>query len=97
MSTLFHQEGKVEIERKRQVSLQKQSAKLETHVFKITLGIPSGPYSFLMLGSERIKITSLIKRKILGVNVLEEEEEEEGEELRNRQRLNKRIHLYSSV
>ena len=43
---------------------------------RTTGGIPSGPYAFLVLSSERAEITSLKEIIILGINELERVEGE---------------------
>ena len=53
MSARFQQEGKVEVERQRRNSLPRQGASSEAQVLRTTGGIPSEPYAFLVLSSER--------------------------------------------
>ena len=59
MSACFQQEGKVEVERQRRNSFPRQGASSEAQVLRATGGIPSGPYAFLVLSSERAEMTSL--------------------------------------
>ena len=59
MSARFQQEGKAEVERQRRKCLPRHSESSETQVLRTTEGIPSGPYAFLVLSSERAGITSL--------------------------------------
>ena len=71
MSARFQQEGKVEVEKQRRNSLPWQGASSEAQVLRTTGGIPSGPYAFLVLSSERAEMTSLEEITILGINELE--------------------------
>ena len=71
MSARFQQEGKVEVERQRRNSLPRQGASSEAQVLRTTGGIPSGPYAFLVLSSERAEITSLEEILIIGIIELE--------------------------
>ena len=71
MSARFQQEGKVEIERQRRNSLPRQGASSEAQVLRTAGGIPSGPYAFLVLSSEKEEITTLEKTTMLGINELE--------------------------
>src|ERR1700755_1596553 len=73
MSARFQQEGKVEVERQRRNSLSRQGASSEAQVLRTAGGIPSGPYAFLVLSSERerAEMTSLEEITILGINELE--------------------------
>src|ERR1700755_1760937 len=75
MSARFQQEGKVEVERQRRNSLPRQGASSEAQVLRTAGGIPSGPYAFLVLSSERAEMTSLEEITILGINELEGVEE----------------------
>src|SRR6201990_1205867 len=67
----FQQEGKVEVERHRRNSLPRQGASSEAQVLRTTGEIPSGPYAFLVLSSERAEATSLEEITMLGINELE--------------------------
>src|SRR6201990_585178 len=67
----FQQEGKVELERHRRKSLPRQGASSEAQVLRTTGEIPSGPYTFLVLSSERAEMTSFEEIIILGINELE--------------------------
>src|ERR1044072_5104645 len=71
MSARFQQEGKVEVERQRRNSLPRQGASSEAQVLRTAGGIPSGPYAFLVLNSERAEMTSLEEITILGINELD--------------------------
>src|SRR6201990_3048572 len=71
MSARFQQEGKVEVERQRRNSLPRQGASSEAQVLRTTGGIPSGPYVFLVLSSEKAEITSLEAILIIGIIELE--------------------------
>src|ERR1700755_2152348 len=71
MSARFQQEGKVEVERQRRNSLPRQGASSEAQVLRTAGGIPSGPYAFLVLSSERAEMTSLEEITILSINELE--------------------------
>src|ERR1700755_1113200 len=71
MSARFQQEGKVEVGRHRRNCLPRHGANSEAHVLRTAGGIPSGPYAFLVLNSERAKMTSLEEIIILGINELE--------------------------
>ena len=68
MSARFQQEGKVEVERHRRNSIPMQGANLEAQVLRTARGILSGPYSFLVLSSERAEMTSLEEITILDIN-----------------------------
>src|ERR1700755_2744130 len=67
----FQQEGKVELERHRRKSLPRQGASSEAQVLRTAGEIPSGPYAFLVLSSERIEVTSLEEITMLVINELE--------------------------
>ena len=84
MSSRFQQEGKVEVERQRRNSIPRQGASSEAQVLRTTGGIPSGPYAFLVLSSERAEMTSLEEILILGIN---EFKRIEGGGIRNHLRL----------
>ena len=71
MSASFQQEGKVEVERQSRNNLRRQGASSEAQVLRTTGGMPSGPYAFLVLSSERAEMTSLEEMTILGINELE--------------------------
>src|ERR1044072_8620606 len=71
MRARFQQEGKVEEERQRRKSLPRHGASSEAQVLRTTGGIPSGPYAFLVLSSERAEMTSLEEILILGIIELE--------------------------
>ena len=71
MSARFLQEGKVEVERYIRNSLPRQGASSEAQVLRTTGEIPSGPYTFLVLSSERAEVASLEEITILGINELE--------------------------
>ena len=72
MSASFQQEGKVEVERQSQNNLPRQGASSEAQVLRTTGGMPSGPYAFLVLSSERAEMTSLEEITILGINKWED-------------------------
>ena len=69
MSARFHEGEKVEVERHRRNSLPRQGANSEAQVMKTTGGIPSGPYVFLVLSSEREEEITM-----LAINELEDVE-----------------------
>ena len=48
-----------------------QARKQEAQVLRTTGGIPSGPYAFLVLSSERAEMTSLEEITMKGINELE--------------------------
>ena len=61
----------MEDDRQRRNNLPRQGASSEAQVLRTTGGIPSGPYAFLVLSSDRAEITSLEEILILGINELE--------------------------
>src|ERR1044072_8426701 len=71
MSARFQQDEKVEVERQRRNSFPRQGASSEAQVLRTAGRIPSGPYAFLVLSSERAEMTSLEEIIILGINELE--------------------------
>jgi len=71
MSARLQQKEKVEVGRLRRNILPRQWASLEAQVLRTTGGIPSGPFAFLVLSSERAEVKSLEEILILGINELE--------------------------
>ena len=76
MSACFQQEGKDEVERHRRKSLPRYGVSSEVQDLRTTGGIPSGPYSFLVLSSERAEMSSFGEILMLGINKLKEVEGE---------------------
>ena len=71
MSARFQQEGNIEVENQRRSCLPRKDKRSKAQVLRTAGGIPSGPYVFLVLSSERAEMTSLEEITMLGINELE--------------------------